>query len=213
MPNKALFRPAITLCMLLFVSALMSGCTDADLVAPERESEAEIDDAVTNNGGVQKETANVFGQGPDGDVVAADGATLRRTPNGISVKVQMPTPLPETYDYPDPYTVENGFPTVAPPGHPEVFTLWVFADGVPFHGGGHAVGGETLTLSGHISKNTEPFAPEGEEPPEPPEDVSDAEVHIAIAPHGALDDKIMPEQIETPGGAPAHWWFAEFEAE
>lgn len=64
------------------------------------------------------ETADVLDQmEPDTgerDLYAADAATLHRTPNGISVKINMPTPEPGTYRYPEP----DG-PTVAPPGHPK----------------------------------------------------------------------------------------------
>lgn len=42
-------------------------------------------------GGVFKETVDVFGQGLDGDVVAEDGATLRRTPFGVSSNAQAMT--------------------------------------------------------------------------------------------------------------------------
>lgn len=159
------------------------------------------------------ETADVFGQGSDGPVVAEDGATLRRTDNGISVQVKMATPKPGTYTYPDPS------PTATDEqGHPEVFTLWVFVFddelggfgdnpwSSAFLGAGHVLGGDQLTLSGHISKNTEPFAGMKLENPE------DAEVHLAVAPHGALDDELMPEQIKTPSGpGPDVWWLALFE--
>lgn len=159
-------------------------------------------------GGTTTATADVYGQLVDPETgepdaedgererYAADAATLRRTPNGISPKVEMPTPEPGTYHYGD-GTVE---------GHPEAFTLWVFADGVPYAGAGHVVGGDTLTLSGHVSKNTDPFGGA-----DPPEDVAEAEVHVTIAPHGALDPEELPDQIKTPEATPAHWWFAEFE--
>lgn len=98
------------------------------------------------------------------------------------------------------------------PGHPEGFTLWVFVFDDPgaddftgaFLGAGHIVGGDTLTLSGHTSTNSEPFV--GEHLANPRR----AEVHLAVAPHGEVDDDIMPEQIKTPGGGPANWWFAIF---
>ena len=165
-----------------------------------------------NGRGVTTETEDVFGQGEDGPVVAEDGATLRRTNNGISVKVQMPTPESGTYDYPDPDA-----PTASPPGHPEAFTLWVFVfddelggyEDNPwssaFFGAGHVVGGPNLTLSGHISRQSEPFAGF------PLENPQDVEVHLAVAPHGGLDPEIMPEQIKTPAGNPDLWWLALFE--
>ena len=166
--------------------------------------------------GTQVETADVLGQEDEytgeRDVVAEDGATLRRGPNGISAQLSMPTPEPETYNYPDPD--EN--PTAAEPGHPEAFTLWAFVFDPEqetfedqdwagaFLVGGHVVGGPNLTLRGHISKNTEPVAGEKLENP-------DAEIHLAVAPHGELDPEIMPEQIKTPAGGPDMWWIAIFE--
>lgn len=160
--------------------------------------------------GVFKETVDVFGQGLDGDVVAEDGATLRRTPNGISVKVSMPTPEPGDYQYPDPS------PTATDEeGPPEAFTLWVFVFDDPeskdftgaFLGAGHVVDGPNLTLSGRVSKKTEPFVGE------PLSNPGTAEVHLAVAPHGALDPELMPGQIQTPSGpGPDVWWLAFFEA-
>lgn len=154
-----------------------------------------------------KQTTAVFGQGMDGDVVAEDGATLRRTRNGVSMTLSMPTPAPDTYDYP-----EEG--VYSGPGHPETFTLWAFVFNDPpaedpdgaFFVAGHAVGGPELTLSGRVSTNTEPFGGERLTNPE------GAEVHLAVAPHGGLDPDLMPEQIQTPTGpGPDIWWIALFD--
>jgi hypothetical protein len=157
--------------------------------------------------GVTSETADVFGQGPSGGVVAPDGATIRRTANGISMNLSMPAPEPGEYTYPD-SGVHSG------PGHPETFSLWAFVFNDPpsknwdgaFFVGGHVVGGPTLNLSGRVSTNTEPF--DGEKLDNP----AGAEVHLAVAPHGALDAELMPEQIKTPTGpGPDIWWLALFE--
>jgi hypothetical protein len=140
--------------------------------------------------------------------VANGGATLRRTPNGISVTLSMPTPDPGTYTYPSSGEAFSG------PGHPEAFTLWVFVFDDPvdpdwtgaFLGGGHLVGGPNLTLSGHISRTTEPFAGERLQNPE------HARVHLAVAPHGALDPELLPAAIQTPTGpGPDIWWLALFD--
>lgn len=167
--------------------------------------------APASAGGAMDATADVVGQGPDGGVVAEDGATLERTDNGIKAKVKMPTPESGEYEYPEP----EG--TVSEPGHPEGFTLWVFVFddelgefgehpwSSAFLGAGHIVGGDTLTLSGHINRNTEPFAGFDLKNPQ------NVEVHLAVAPHGEVDAGIMPEQIKTPGGGPGHWWYAIFE--
>lgn len=159
--------------------------------------------------GAQTETADVVGQGIDGSVVAEGGATIRRTANSISIHLQMPTPEPGSYVYPDP----EEFDTVAEPGHPEGFTLWAFVFNDPaaddwdgaFLVAGHLVGGDTLTLSGQVHRNTEPFVGDHLD------NTRGAKVHLAVAPHGGLDDEIMPEQIQTPGGGPQHWWFALFD--
>lgn len=166
--------------------------------------------------GVNVETADVLDQmdpeNGERDTWQEDGATLRRTSNGISFQIKMPTPEPGEYDYP---TEGDAF---AGPGHPETYSLWVFvfddelggyADfpwSSAFLGGGHVVGGANLTLSGHISTSHEPFAGYELENPR------DVEVHLAIAPHGALDPALMPEQITTPTGpGPDIWWVALFD--
>lgn len=165
--------------------------------------------AVADGRGVTRQTAAVSGQGPAGDVVAGGRATIKRSDDGIGAKVRMPTPDPGSYAYPDP----DEYDTVSAPGHPEGFTLWVFVFDDPgdddftgaFLGAGHLVGGDTLTLSGHVSTTTDPFV--GERLANP----RGAAVRLAVAPHGEVDDEIMPEQIKTPGGAQEHWWFASFD--
>ncbi len=156
---------------------------------------------------VTNQTEDVFGQGMGGAVVAEDGATLRRTKNGISMSLSMPTPEPGTYDYP-----ETG--VFSGPGHPEAFTLWAFVFNDPsaedwdgaFFVTGHVVSGRKLNLSGRVSTNTEPFAGDQLNNPE------GAEVHLAVAPHGGLDPELMPEQIQTPTGpGPDIWWIALFD--
>lgn len=185
--------------------------------------------ALPAGAGVSSETADVVGQGPAGPVVSADGATLQRSDNGISVKLTMPTPAPGTYVYPP----ANAFQPVAPfPGHPEAFSLWVFVFNYPdlcsapcdsndlgidkpamggaFNAAGHIAGGPQLNFSGHISENTVPL--QGTpfvnsmllEP-------RTAEVHLAVAPHGALQPQHLPDQITKPVGAPMHWWLAIFD--
>ncbi|MGH3119016.1 MAG: hypothetical protein ACRDQ2_18265 [Gaiellales bacterium] len=167
----------------------------------------------------------MIGQGPGGPVASADGATLQRSESGLSARLSMPTPVPGTYMYPPAQTVPFPFPA-AVPGHPEAFSFWVFvfnypelcsdpcgsndlgvgtpARGGAFSGGGHIEGGAKLTLSGHVSMNTEPFS--GSLLLEP----LTAEVHFAVAPHGALDPALLPDQISKPIGAPPFWWIAMF---
>lgn len=166
-----------------------------------------VGSATASEQGVTSETEDVFGQGPSGGVVAPDGATIRRTANGISMNVSMPTPESGEYQYP-----ESGVYSEA--GHPEAFSLWAFVFNDPaaenwdgaFFVAGHVVGGSTLNLSGRVSTNTDPFVGERLDNPE------GADVHLAVAPHGALDPELMPEQIKTPTGpGPDIWWLALFE--
>jgi len=166
-----------------------------------------VGSATASGQGVTSETEDVFGQGPSGSVVAPDGATIKRTANGISMQVSMPTPESGEYQYP-----ESG--VYSGPGHPEAFSLWAFVFNDPaadnwdgaFFVAGHVVDGSTLNLRGRVSTNTEPFAGERLDNPE------GAEVHLAVAPHGELDPELMPEQIKTPTGpGPDIWWLALFE--
>ncbi len=173
---------------------------------------------------VTKQTVDVVGQGPGGPVVSMNGATLRRSATGLTASLRMPTPAPGpgTYDYPPP----NVFQSEVFEGHPEVFTLWLFAFNAPeeclsipceladFQAGrgmggafgiaGHPVGGPHLRLTGHVTINSTPF---GGVPLSEPRT---AEVHLAVAPHGALQPDVMPNQIKTPIGTPDHWWLAFF---
>lgn len=171
---------------------------------------------------VTKKTVGVIGQGPGGPVVSMNGATLRRSDTGLTASLRMPTPAPGTYDYPPP----NMFQSEVFEGHPEVFTLWLFAFNDPedclsipcdlgdFQAGrgmggafgiaGHPVGGPHLRLTGHVTINSTPF---GGVPLSEPRT---AEVHLAVAPHGALQPDVMPNQIKTPIGTPDHWWLAFF---
>lgn len=195
---------------------VLIGCEEMQTLAPEN-NEATVSSnthlPVTENQtehGVASATADVFGQGPDGPVVAEDGAVIRRTSNGISIQLTMPTPKTGEYAYPTEGEAFSG------PGHPEVFSLWAFVFNNPpaddwdgaFAVAGHVVGGSTLTLSGNISLNTEPFLGDKLENPE------GAEVHLAVAPHGALSPDLLPEALRTPTGpGPEIWWIAQFEGE
>jgi hypothetical protein len=151
-----------------------------------------------------------------------NGASLVRQPTGLQARVSMPTPAPGSYTYPDGIT----------PGDPEVFTLWIFvfnypdlcsdpcdlndlgvdkpARGCAYNGGGHAVGGPSLTLSGRIAVGETPF----DHPVitmAPLEAPDTAVVHLAVAPHGGLDPAKLPNEFRIPTGTPAHWWVAMFD--
>ncbi|MFW6198855.1 MAG: hypothetical protein ACOC5E_03425 [Acidobacteriota bacterium] len=205
-PTTMAMAPALVLA----VAAL--GCDST----PLETDRSPPPDAAARSAGATVETADVVGQGPDGPVVAEEGATIRRTPKGINVRLSMPTPEPGSYTYP---SGPEGGAWTDEEGPPEAFTLWVFVFDDPtvddpdelaftgaFLGAGHVVGGPELTLSGRVSTNTEPFVGEALDNPR------EARVHLAVAPHGALDPELMPDQIQTPTEpGPDIWWLAVFE--
>lgn len=177
------------------------------------------------------EQADLVGQGPDGPVVSPGGAQIHRTANGVTAKVSMATPEPGTYAYPQGPTASGV------PGHPEAFSLWVFVffnpeacddqcDGPDlttnpevvagaFNAGGHLVGGPDLSIAGRANEENVVFGgPNAESIAEAlrlGHTVAGAEIHLAVAPHGALDPHLLPEAIQTPVGNPSFWWLAFFE--
>jgi hypothetical protein len=174
------------------------------------------------------EQADVFGQGMGGPTVAPDGARILRTADGLSVSLSMPTPMPGSYAYPVGPTASGV------PGHPEAFSLWAFVFFNPeacdgdcdapdvmtnpdvvagaFNAGGHLVGGPNLTLTGHVNPGTPTFggamAETVGEALSQGFSIADAEIHVAVAPHGALDPELLPAQFKTPVGDPSFWWIA-----
>ncbi|MCI0344944.1 MAG: hypothetical protein L0221_05785 [Chloroflexi bacterium] len=181
--------------------------------------------------GGSKETANVVGQGLAGPTVAVNGATILRGPNSVSVQLAMDTPAPGSYSYPVGPTGSG----IA--GHPEVYSLWVFIFFNPeecnadpcgpgdlindpdvvagaFNAGGHVVGGPNLTLSGTVGTGSATFGGPNAETLATAlaagYDLADADIHLAVAPHGALDPALLPGSISTPVGNPTFWWIAMF---
>ncbi len=168
------------------------------------------------------ETADVMDQG-GGAVYAPSGASLVRQPNGIAVSLTMPTPESGSYLYPDGTT----------PGHPEVFTLWMFVFNHPencttpcgpddmtnpavefgvYNPAGHVTGGGALTLAGRVGVGDEAGAPPGITP----HDLSNpagAQVHLAVTSHGGLDPATLPNEFRIPTGSGACgcWWVALFD--
>jgi len=169
------------------------------------------------------ERADVVDQG-GGGVYAANGAKLVRQANGIAASVSMPTPEPGTY----------GYPVGTEPGHPEVFTLWMFVFNHPEHcatpfecgpsdfnnenvkfgvynPAGHVTGGGKLTLSGRVGVGDEPEPPPpGVDQDFPLSNPAGAEIHLAVTSHGALDPATLPEEFRIPTGPPDRWWVALF---
>lgn len=179
------------------------------------------------------ETADVVGQGMAGPVVAPDGASIRRTPNGVVANLTMSTPEPGNYAYPTGPTGSG----VA--GHPEAFSFWVFIFFNPeecaaaicgpgdlindpdviagaFNAGGHLEGGPSLNLAGSVNKSRFSFGGANAETLGEAlsmgYDLADAEIHLAVAPHGALDPALLPGSISTPVGTPAFWWISIFQS-
>jgi len=168
--------------------------------------------------------ADVLGQGGMG-TAAVNGAKLVRSDSGLVISVRIPTPAPSSYNYPP----ANPFNPAAIAGSPEAFTLWAFVFNYPdscaipgqcgpadianpdvataiFNVAGHFVAGSVLQLNGNITFQTEQFDKS------PLLEPQTAEVHLAIAPHGALQTGALPNQIKTPIGNPSFWWPALFPA-
>jgi hypothetical protein len=84
-----------------------------------------------------------------------------------------------------------------------------------FNAGGHVKGGgPTLTLAGSVNASRVTFGGPNAETIGQALDMgytlADAEIHLAVAPHGALDPALLPDSISTPVGGPPQWWLAIF---
>lgn len=168
------------------------------------------------------ERADVWDQ--DGsEVYAPDGAQLVRQTNGLSASIKMPTPASGTYLYPD----------GTQPGHPEVFTLWMFVFNHPencsgtcgpddmtnpsvefgaYNVAGHVTAGTSTTLSGRIGVGEAAGAPPGITPHNL-SNPAGAEVHLAVTAHGGLDPATLPTEFHVPtgNGMCGCWWVAIFD--
>ncbi len=184
--------------------------------SPVEQSLDEVPAAFSFHGA--PEFAHVMNQNGVG-VYAANGSQVVRQPNGLQISLGMPTPAPGTYTY--------AAGTV--PGFPEVFTLWAFvfnypgnctppacdfddlgfgtgANGGVYNVGGHVASGSSLMVAGRIGVGQAPFAFA------PLESPGTAEIHVALAPHGALDPSKLPNEFRIPAGNPFCdcWWVALF---
>ena len=178
-------------------------------------------------------SADIQGQGGEGEQLAADGAWLARSPSGLRVRVVVPTPSPGSYEYPTGDMVVAGaapHPDVIPggAGAPEVFTLWSFvfnrpdlctddtcdfddldttapAKGGVFQTDGRIADGDELDLVGSVRVGQTPSTGSSLENP------IGAEIHVAIAPHGkALSGPDLYRQLNGALGNPSLWWAASF---
>jgi hypothetical protein len=178
------------------------------------------------------ETANLVGQGPTGSIVAAEGASIMRTSSSVIAKVVMDTPEAGSY------TLGAGATGSQIHGSPAAFSLWVFVFFNPeecaaavcgpgdlinnpavvagaFNAGGHIEGGPNLTLAGSVNASRVTFGgPNAETIGQALAmgySLADADIHLAVAPHGQLTPELLPLQISTPVGTPANWWLAFFD--
>lgn len=207
------------------------GAASADDNNDDDDDDGDDDDNGDNGDDIVKQSADIVGQGIDGDVVAEDGARLWRTDMGIVLEVEMPTPTPGEYTYPSEPADKEGEWWTDEEGDLEAFTLWGFifnnpdecdddcgsddlggaAGGGVFSVAGHVFDGDTLKLSGFVTKATQPFVVEGDALGVPLDRPMEAEVHLAVAPHGAFKADMLPEQLQTPASPPAVWWVALFD--
>lgn len=178
-------------------------------------------------GTVTTQTEDLMDQG-GGGVYAEDGVRLTRQPEGITIRVSVPVPQPNSYVYPS--------EIATPSASPEVFSGWAIVFNHPgecaggpgncggpdlfnpavgggvFNFAGHPVGaGGKLVLTGQVGVGEAAGGPPGSTMAAL-SNPGGAEVHVAIAPHGLLDPAGMPAQATTPAGSPACncWWVAEF---
>lgn len=184
--------------------------------------------------GNDREYADLFGQGMAGPVVAANGAEIVRGASSVKAKVQMAIPdeyavgpgaTSSTFGSPAAFSLwvfvffnpDACLNAVCGPGDLRSGAVV----GAGFNAAGHIVGGSHLTLSGSVGRNSQPFGPAPiagcvcyyesiGEALDAGYSIADAEIHLAVAPHGQLDPSLMPAQITTPAGGPPQWWIALF---
>lgn len=175
----------------------------------------------------RSQRADVLEQG-EGGTYQNNGARLTRGRDGLEVSWRVSTPTPGSYAYPSPDQVPPGAPIHPPiePGHPEVFTLWAFVFNSPDactdpcnldDVGDTPAGGGIYQLDGVIA-NSPRIRMDGKirlgQPPlagVPLQELSGAEVHIAMAPHGkARSGNELGQQLNSSVGTPDHWWPAFF---
>lgn len=206
------------------VPATASGNDEKDDQKPDDPDREPADKVVT-------QTTDVVGQGEDGPVVAEEGATIWRTSNEILIDFSMSTPEPGEYTYPSEPAERKGEWWTDEAGELEAFTLWAFifnnpedcengcdsgdlgepAGGGVFDVSGAVSDGGDLTLNGFVSTDTELYEEDGEPMGVPLERPREAEVHLAVAPHGAFDPDMMPEILQTPAATADEWWVALFD--
>lgn len=219
MSKICVLNPTLSSGLLAVAVAFTAACDDSGVTTPEyRPADGgSLVSAAAPGGG--QEYQDVMNQGGVG-VYSPNGARLQRQRNGLSAAVSMPTPAPGSYTLPEGYTT----------GHPEVFTLWAFvfnypelcdgpcdgndlgvdkpARGGAYNVGGHPASGRNMNIAGRIMTGEAPFRWAALEAPD------QAEVHLAVAPHGGLDPATLPNEFRIPTGNSACgcWWVSIFES-
>ena len=211
---------ALLLCSAGLCVVFAGGCSDRTTLAPSALASRTAGASAAQNSGPEYEDVSNQG-GPAAGIYAPGGASLLRQTNGLQASVSMPTPEPDSYRYPAGKVA----------GHPEVFTAWMFvfnnpelctepcdfddlgvdkpAKGGVYNLGGHPASGNSLTISGRVAVG-EPPAPHPVVTFAPLESPDTAEVHLAVAPHGALDPASLPDEFRLPAGSLDFWWVAMF---
>ncbi|MEL7312719.1 MAG: hypothetical protein AAFN07_14490 [Pseudomonadota bacterium] len=166
----------------------------------------------------------------DGERTSILGSSVKllRLADGIAAFASMPTPEPGSYCYPPATLATNPEAGPAVPGAIEAFSLWLIYFNHPENClpggcsardvlgpncvnvgagaiglGGRATNKRRLNLSGYASVGDGPLTGFG---CAPLGDTQTAEIHIAIGPHGALREDLLPDQLLLPpGGGPGYW--------
>jgi hypothetical protein len=182
------------------------------------------------------ETVDVAVQGASEPALATDGARLERHAERLVATMDVPTPEPGSYEYPTGDMVPpwaKPHPPVSPgaANAPEAFTVWliVFNDpaactndscDVDDTAADAAARGGVYQLDGRIADDTTmSFVGSirvGQQPEtgSPLDNPIEADVHLAIAPHGrALPGTDGWRQLNGPVGNPTLWWTAIFSSE
>ncbi|MEM9565320.1 MAG: hypothetical protein AAGA93_22045 [Actinomycetota bacterium] len=175
-----------------------------------------------------RQRADIQGQGGEG-IAKRNGARLVRSDHAIEVRWKLRTPKPGSYSYPDADAVPPGAPPhpEVVPGHPEVFTLWAFvfdhpdnctdpcdfddigdtpARGSIYQLDGTVADGRRIHMEGKVRLGQAPAVGLGMSNP------TGAEVHVAMAPHGMVNDDQLGRQLNGAIGGPPEWFPAIFPA-
>ncbi|MEM6818538.1 MAG: hypothetical protein AAF578_07075 [Pseudomonadota bacterium] len=222
--KKRLFEVAAILAILGGWSAVGSATAVAD--------EVEIGQIVEQRGALSTQTFGDCSQplpfGGERAEIPRSSAKILRLKDGIAAFVRMPTPEPGSYCYPPATLATDPSAGPAVPGAVEAFSLWLIYFNRPDQClpggcsardvlgpncvnagagaiglGGRATRRARLSLSGYASVGEGPLQGFG---CEPLGDTQQAEIHIAIGPHGALREDLLPTQLQVPpGGGPGYW--------